>query len=223
MSASASAYYVDGSVVRDSSGNGNQGKYTYAGYYFDLAGIHFGYYDGYIGNVDQGYPGSSPNHRIGTPFLVKGDDLTSVDSYANNSEDRFPVGTNNVHWYRFTSNTTSILDVYYEWDGGVDSFKLELFEYDGSDSAIATATFSSSFLIDPITGHIGHYDDLNFTNIAAGDYLVRVTGTSNHEINNGYSVYFETTAVPLPPAALLFISALTGLGVIGRRKSRKAI
>lgn len=223
MSVSASAYYVDGSVVRDSSGNGDQGKYTYSGYYLDLAGYHFGNFDGYIGNVNMGYPGPSPSGRIGTSFLVKSaqSDLTSVDSYVNNNEDSLP-NTSNVHWYRFTSETSSILDVYYEWDGGVDSFTLELFEYGGSDSALATASFSSSFLIDPVSGHIGHFDDLGFAKIAAGDYLVRITGSANSQLD-GYSVYFDAAAVPLPPAALLFVSALAGFGVVGRRKPRKTI
>ncbi len=223
MSVSASAYYVDGSVVRDSSGSGDQGKYTYSGYYIDLAGYHFGIYDGYIGNVNLGYPGPSPSGMIGTSFLVKStqSDLTSVDSYVNNYEDSLP-NASNVHWYRFTSDATSVLDVYYEWDGEVDSFTLELFEYGGSDSALATASFSSSYLIDPITGHVGHLDDLGFARIDAGDYLVRITGTSNGQLD-GYSVYFDATAVPLPPAALLFVSALAGFGVVGRGKTRKTI
>jgi hypothetical protein len=221
MSTTASAYYVDGSEVKDSSGNGNQGKYTYTGYYFNPVPI-FGTYDGYIGNVDIGNPSGGGANRIGTAYLVRNAlALTSTDGYASNNEDSFP-NASNVHWYRFSSNTTSILDVYYEWDQGVDDFKLELFEYDGSDTAMATAIFDSSSLFDSGGNHIGHYDDLGFTNIAAGDYLVRITGSANSSLD-GYSVYFDTTAVPLPPAALLFISALAGFGVIGRRRASKVV
>jgi hypothetical protein len=50
-----------------------------------------------------------------------------------------------------------------------------------------------------------------------GNYLVRVTGTPTTG-GDGYLLRIATT--PLPPALLLFGSALAGLGLLGRRRRR---
>lgn len=215
-SANASAYYISGSTVYDSSNNPQSGEYTYTGYYLDSFGLPiFGTYYGYIGNIHTlSPPAGISKGSIGTPYLVDPySQATAFGSggYVNNFDAVLP----NEHWYRFTSDVASILDVYYEWGRDVDGFSLELFEYGGSDTAIAAATF--------LSGDINaHLDVLGFTSIAAGDYLIRIVGSATGSLNT-YSVYLGATPVPLPPAVLLFISALAGFGVIGRRKTRQAV
>lgn len=213
VSTGASAYYVSGSTVYDSSNVADPGKYTYSAYYTGIGLPTYGIYDGYLGDLYTPFPPAGISKgTIGTPYLVDDQyEYTGSGGYVNNDDAKFTVGVENVHWYRFTASLASVLDVYYEWGGNVGSFSLELFEYGGSDTPIASAFFSS-------TGP--HLDVLSFTSIAAGDYLIKIVGTASGSLNN-YSVFLGATAVPLPPAALLFISALAGFGVIGRRSKNK--
>ena len=216
ISTTASAYYVDGGVVQDSSGNPVDGQYIYSGAFG-------GTYEGYIGNVHLGLP-TVPTSNIGTSFLVTNPaDLTNVTNYTVNGDDSFALdGSTTVHWYKFSTNMAGNLDAFYEWDDGVASFKLEVFSYNGSDTAVSTDVFDQTF----ISTNNGHFDDIGFVNIpAAGDWLIRIEGNGldDGKINEGYAVYLAPTAVPLPPAVLLFISALAGFGVIGRKRSSKTI
>jgi hypothetical protein len=215
VSTGASAYYVSGSTVYDSSNVADAGKYTYLAYYTGIGLPTYGTYDGYLGDLYAPIPPAGISKgTIGTPYLVDDNyEYTNSGGYVNNAEEKFTVGVENVHWYRFTASLASILDVYYEWGGDVGSFSLELFEYGGSDTPIETAYFSS-------TGP--HLDVLNFTSIAAGEYLIKIVGSASGTLNN-YSVFLGATPVPLPPAALLFISALAGFGVIGRKRASKAV
>jgi hypothetical protein len=50
-----------------------------------------------------------------------------------------------------------------------------------------------------------------------GNYILKVSGTPTHG-GDGYLLNITTT--PLPPALLLFGSALAGLGLLGRRRRR---
>jgi hypothetical protein len=220
-SATASAYYVSGQAVYDSGNNLAPGSYSYVGYYLDTSGPIplpvAGVYDGYLGNIHTSSPPAGINKgSIGTPYLVNPSVTSGSGGYVDNDEQLFP----NVHWYRFTADYASILEVYYEWEKNVDSFSLDIFEYNGSDTPLKTKSFSSSELIS--AG--GHYEDNapGFTTIAAGEYLIRITGSATSSELNTYSVYLGASPVPLPPAALLFISALAGFGVIGRKAANKA-
>jgi hypothetical protein len=51
----------------------------------------------------------------------------------------------------------------------------------------------------------------------AGDYFLHVTG---NVINTGSTFVVEVSTTPIPPALLLFGSALAGLGFLGRRSRR---
>ncbi len=216
VATNVSAYTVVGGVVQDSLGNPVDGQYVYSGAFG-------GAFEGYIGNVHLGLP-TVPASNIGTPFLVTNPaDLTNVANYTINGDDRFALdGSTTVHWYKFTTSMAGSLDAFYEWDNGISSFKLEVFSYGGSDTALSTDVFDQTF----ISTNNGHFDDLGFVTLpAAGDWLIRIEGNGLDDglINEGYSVYLApTTVVPLPPAALLFISALAGFGVIGRKKASKA-
>ena len=60
--------------------------------------------------------------------------------------------------------------------------------------------------------------DLNPFNLASGDFL--------HIMYDGQQVYLsglEVSTVPLPPSAILFGTALFGLGAFNRRRKRKAL
>ncbi len=195
VTANASAYAVVGGVVQDG------------------VGTDAGTYIGYMGNVHLGLPadvrGSGNPNWIGTDQLYAYDyGLDYAYSYDSNSLDHFDSdSTVFVHWYRFTSDVAGFLSAFYEWGTNVTSFSLSFYTNgDNTDTPILTKTFSELHLYD------------NFTDtFPAGDLLVRIEGAANGA-NNGYKVQLYPTAVPIPPAALLFISALAAFGVIGRKK-----
>lgn len=54
--------------------------------------------------------------------------------------------------------------------------------------------------------------------LSAGNYLLKVFGTVSGNGRGKYDGTLEITAVPLPPAAILFGSVLFGLAVVGRRR-----
>nr|WP_298685051.1 hypothetical protein [uncultured Dongia sp.] len=80
---------------------------------------------------------------------------------------------------------------------------------------------------DPVTS-LGHYEDLsgtgiafNYADLAAGDYFFRITG-STAAGGNFYSYKFAVTETPIPPALLLFGTALGGMGIAAYRKRKAA-
>jgi hypothetical protein len=55
--------------------------------------------------------------------------------------------------------------------------------------------------------------------LAAGDYYLSVSGIADGLLGGLYDINLSVgSPVPLPPAALLFISALTGMGIVAKRK-----
>ena len=69
-----------------------------------------------------------------------------------------------------------------------------------------------------VSGQLNGDSTNPFTTIllATNEYFVRVAGTEFGNGNNGYNV--NVSAVPLPAAALLFMSALAGFGLLSRGK-----
>lgn len=95
--------------------------------------------------------------------------------------------------------------------GGVDSvnFQLDLF----TDSAPTTS-------LGTFTDLTGTTLAFSYLNLAAGDYFFRVMGDTGPK-GNIYKYRFTAgTEVPLPPALLLFATAVGGLGVFGYRRRR---
>ena len=95
--------------------------------------------------------------------------------------------------------------------GGVDSadFQLDLFNESNPTTSLGSFTDLSGTSL-----------AFSYLNLAAGDYFFRVMGDTG-PIGNIYTYRFKAgTEVPLPPALLLFATALGGLGVFGygRRK-----
>ena len=80
---------------------------------------------------------------------------------------------------------------------------------------------------DPLTS-LGNFTDatgtvlaFSYLNLAAGDYFFRVMGEVGDDVfGNAYSYRFEVSEVPLPPAVLLFLTALGGMAVVGYRRRK---
>jgi len=89
----------------------------------------------------------------------------------------------------------------------------------------------SSFSLDlfsvaaPLTS-LGHFEDLtgvavafSYLNLAAGDYFFHITGGIAAGANGGFYQYkFDVSEVPIPPALLLFATALGGMALFGYRR-----
>ncbi|WP_374651105.1 hypothetical protein [Dongia sp.] len=96
----------------------------------------------------------------------------------------------------------------------VDSLNFNLDLFSTADTATSLGNYT-----DPTgTGISFSYADL-----AAGDYFFRITGDSA-PTGNAYNYAFKVnvTETPIPPALLLFGTALGGMGVAAYRK-RKAV
>ncbi len=80
---------------------------------------------------------------------------------------------------------------------------------------------------DPLTS-LGNFCDVtgtalafSYLNLAAGDYFFRISGDIGGEaFGNAYSYRFEVSEVPLPPALLLFATALGGMAVASYRRRK---
>lgn len=82
---------------------------------------------------------------------------------------------------------------------------------------------SENPLVPAQTAGNGELLTVALNNVGGGtDYIIRITGTLLGETGL-YSLGVEAlSAVPLPPALLLFLSGLVGLAVVGRKKLKAA-
>lgn len=170
----------------------------------DSSNVDSGSYIGDMGNVNIGLSsigltGVSPD-AITTKYLSDG----SV-SYVGNDPAFNGVTT---HWYQFSSVIPGTIGANYELGTDVTGFAVSFFLAGGSDTAIHTV---------PANAAMHFWDFFDRTN--ADDILMRIE-LDGQGPNQNYDVTLYAAAVPLPPAVLLFISALAGFGVIGRKKSR---
>jgi hypothetical protein len=93
--------------------------------------------------------------------------------------------------------------------GGVDSVNFQLDLFDSSDPASSLGTF---------TDLSGTTLAFSYLNLAAGDYFLRVMEEPS---GNVYKYRFTAgTEVPIPPALLLFATAIGGLWLIGYRRRK---
>lgn len=95
--------------------------------------------------------------------------------------------------------------------GGVNSlnFQLDLFSQSAPTTTLGTFT--------DLTGTILPF---SYLNLAAGDYFFRVMGDTGPK-GDFYKYRFTAgTEVPIPPALLLFATAIGGLGLVGFGKRR---
>jgi hypothetical protein len=199
VTGNAYAYYVSGGVVYHSDDTVATGTYTYGGN------------EGYMGNVNLGLPGGAD---IQTRVLATDPtDLVSPLNYVVNN-DAVLSDTVTMHWYKFSLDVLSGLGAYYELNTGIQEFEVQYFyESQTGDGDFFTRVLTSAEIA---TGFI---EDWNFEDFPAGEVLMRITGKGTTNGANGYKVRL----VPLPPAVLLFVSALAGFGVIGRKNRRKTV
>ncbi|MEZ5832010.1 MAG: hypothetical protein R3D05_12605 [Dongiaceae bacterium] len=93
--------------------------------------------------------------------------------------------------------------------GGVDSVNFQLDLFNNSDPTASLGTFT-----DPTGTTLA----FSYLNLAAGDYFFRVMGDTGPK-GNIYKYRFTAgTEVPIPPALLLFATAIGGLGLLGYRR-----
>jgi hypothetical protein len=92
--------------------------------------------------------------------------------------------------------------------GGVDSVNFQLDLFDNFDPASSLGTFTD------LSG------TFSYLNLAAGDYFLRVMGDTGRS-GNVYKYRFTAgTEIPIPPALLLFATAIGGLWLIGYRRRK---
>jgi|SRR5688572_3327058 hypothetical protein len=60
----------------------------------------------------------------------------------------------------------------------------------------------------------------SYLNLAAGDYFFGFSGDVGGSFGNAYTYRFEVSEVPLPPALLLFATALGGMAVASYRRRK---
>ena len=95
--------------------------------------------------------------------------------------------------------------------GGVDSANFQLDLFNASNPATSVGTFND------LSGTTLAF---SYLNLAAGDYFFRVMGNTGPGGNIYKYRFVAGTEVPLPPALLLFATAMGGLGLIGYRRRK---
>lgn len=89
---------------------------------------------------------------------------------------------------------------------------IRLVTLDGTNVQFGTDTFSKNPFPDPITQLVVA------NNLSAGQYALEINGVSTSSTPNVITriQVLALTSVPVPAAAWLFVSALAGLGLIGK-------
>ena len=89
------------------------------------------------------------------------------------------------------------------------NFTVDLFR--ASDPTTSLGTFSGA----------GTVLAFSYLNLAADSYFFAFGGDSGGSFGNAYTYRFEVSEVPLPPALLLFATALGGMAVASYRRRKK--
>ena len=181
-------------------------------------------YLGYLGNINMGHPdgsGGVNSAYIGTDFISSpgeqdntflSNPVSSFDPL-NASDYPIPGYTSTTHWFKFSISLPGLLSDF-----------IELGRY--ADATISFFHDSANWGDSPFVTVV-RTDDHSFQQtspsiFASGIWWMRVDGVAYNNTQVNYTVRLTSQSVPLPPAALLFISALAGFGVIGRKKGRTA-
>jgi hypothetical protein len=88
------------------------------------------------------------------------------------------------------------------------NFTVDLFS--AGDPATSLGSFSGA----------GTVLAFSYLNLAAGDYFFKFGGAAGGSFGNAYTYRFEVSEVPLPPALLLFATALGGMAIAGYRRRK---
>ncbi len=175
-------------------------------------------YVGYIGNLDIGRLDGSGgvNTDIGTDWISSpGEQNNTFISNANDQLDPMvtpgtPVVT--THWYKFALNNPAQLMDFIEL-GLYADLEISFFHDSATYGGAAFETITRN---DPHNYQLTSPTNQTF---AAGFWWMKIVGTANNNKSLNYTV--RLSQVPLPPAILLFVSALAGFGVMGRKKKQR--
>jgi len=164
-------------------------------------------YLGYIGNVESGRYGGVED--IGTDYIWN----SSTPGWDENLNDTLGPPIAVPHWYKFTLDNTMVLSDFLELGGDVASLTISFFDSNGASP------------IGPITSNAPHGYELVGTFWADSSWWMKVEGTlTSTGVLDNYTVQLIASPVPLPPAILLFASAIAGFVVMGlKRKQRQVI
>lgn len=177
-------------------------------------------YKGYIGNLDigrlDGKGGVNP--EIGTDWVSDPGEQNNTFKSNSGQFDPFPWVEGGAdygvttHWYKFAlDNPTQLMD-FVEIGNQADS-EISFFHdsYTYGDGAFATVDRN-----DP------HAFQLTSSKVfASGFWWMKIVGKAYDKTEINYTV--RLSQVPLPPAILLFGSAIAGFGVMGRKKKKQLV
>jgi hypothetical protein len=173
-------------------------------------------YVGYIGNLDIGRLDGSGgvNTFIGTDW-ISSPDMQDNTFVLNGTSDLDPTYTSTpvftTHWYRFALNTPAQLMDFIELGENAD-LEISFFH----DSAIYGDTPFETV----IRNDSHNYQMTSSALFQSGTWWMQIEGKATSFASIDYKVRL-VQAVPLPPAILLFGSALAGFGVLGRKKRQR--
>jgi hypothetical protein len=166
-------------------------------------------YLGYLGDVEIGYSGG----LIGTHAVDSGSGFLPNQNAYLTTQAPLNDGFRDVaapHWYKFDVSQTLNIGGFLELGSHVDEITISF--YNSLDDAYdfqLKAAYTGSRHDYPVIGTFG-----------ADTWWMKVEGISGG-VDDSYTMKLEASPVPLPPAVLLFGSAIAGFGALGRRKRRQ--
>lgn len=110
------------------------------------------------------------------------------------------------------STSVNLLDVF-----GISGFGFSLVQATGPGNTFSTFTEITS------GGLTGGVLTLSYSGLASGVYGFLFTGVITGSAGGFYAGNYTVSAVPLPPAVWLFLSALIGLAGVARKKSKRTV
>jgi hypothetical protein len=144
--------------------------------------------------------------------------VMAVGDNANFSTDQQTTSPFSAEWFFNVVTPFTVQARASNTPDNITSFSLEIWNDLGTVLTVAPP----DTLVNSVIGANG-LAFLQILNLPAGNYYVRVSGpfslSNSGAVSGNISIL---SAVPLPPAALLFCSALVGLGILGRRRRKQS-
>ncbi len=169
--------------------------------------------DGYLGSMGDIETGAFGG-LIGTHLLEDGSG-SFVPNFNGYLTVHLPFGTRAVpHWYSFEVGSDLNISAFLEL-GGTDVQSMTISFFDSLDDTV-------NHTLELLAGYTGTQHDYPLIGeFEEGTWWMKIEGVSTGTENDSYTVKLESVPVPLPPAILLFVSALAGFGVMGRKKKQQ--
>jgi len=171
-------------------------------------------YIGYIGNIDLGRGDGSGgvNQEIGTDWISSPGEQDNTFISNSGQFNKWVSGAyeETTHWYKFALNNPVQLMDFVEIG-------------DQADSTISFFHDSATYgdpAFETLTRNAPH--DFQLTSpktFDAGFWWMKIVGKAYDSVEINYTV--RLSQVSLPPAILLFGSAIAGFGVMGRKRKQR--